>query len=42
MPSKRKVTGRKNNSLDLKKREKHQAFLKDFDLEGIIVHNNHI
>lgn len=33
MPSKRKVTGRKNNSLDLKKREKHQAFLKDFDLE---------
>ncbi|XP_032901372.1 borealin-like [Amblyraja radiata] len=33
MPSKRKVTGRKNNSLELKKREKHQAFLKDFDLE---------
>ncbi|XP_069751931.1 borealin [Narcine bancroftii] len=33
MPSKRKATGRKNNSLDLKKHEKLQAFLKDFDIE---------
>ncbi|XP_032869708.1 borealin-like [Amblyraja radiata] len=33
MPLKRKVTHRKINSLELKKREKHQAFLKDFDLE---------
>ncbi|XP_051892427.1 borealin [Pristis pectinata] len=33
MPSKRKAAGRKNNSLDLKKHEKLQAFLKDFDIE---------
>ncbi|XP_067863082.1 borealin-like [Heptranchias perlo] len=33
MPSKRKATGRKNNTLELKKHEKLQAFLKDFDIE---------
>ncbi|XP_078279346.1 borealin-like [Rhinoraja longicauda] len=33
MPSKRKAPNHKNNSLDLKKHEKHQAFLKDFDIE---------
>ncbi|XP_043573823.1 borealin isoform X2 [Chiloscyllium plagiosum] len=33
MPAKRKTTGRKKNALELKKYEKLQAFLKDFDIE---------
>ncbi|XP_078093290.1 borealin-like [Mustelus asterias] len=33
MPSKRKATGRKKNALELKKYEKLQAFLNDFDIE---------
>ncbi|XP_041069312.1 borealin isoform X2 [Carcharodon carcharias] len=33
MPARRKATGRKKNALELKKYEKLQAFLKDFDIE---------
>ncbi|XP_067867259.1 borealin [Heterodontus francisci] len=33
MPPRRKTTGRKKNALELKRQEKLQAFLKDFDIE---------